>query len=95
VSPPVKSQFGYHVITLVPWTFENVQPIVEQQYAQQVENPLTRFLNRELLRSDVWVDPRYGNAVRTGGTVVVQPPKVPEPKSRPADTTPSTVVTQG
>ena len=49
----------------------------------QVENPLTRLLNRELRRSDVWVDPRFGRAVETGGTVVIQPPAAPQVREKP------------
>jgi hypothetical protein len=86
-SGPVQSPFGWHIIRSSPWTYENVRPIVEQRYTQQVENPLTRLLNKELRRADVWVDPRYGKAVETGGTVVIEPPKAPEPKVRPPDPT--------
>jgi hypothetical protein len=84
-SGPVRSQFGYHIIRITPWDFENVRPIVEQRYTQTVENPLTRLLNRSLRRTDVWVDPRYGRAVRTGGTVFIRPPTVPEPRVRPEE----------
>jgi hypothetical protein len=60
-----------------------------------VENPLTRLLNRGLRRTDVWVDPRYGDAVRTGGTVVIRPPTVPEPRVRPEEPTPPLPVQPG
>lgn len=86
-SGPIQTRFGWHIIRSSPWTYENVRPIVEQRYTQQVENPLTRLLNRELRRADVWVDPRYGRAVKTGGTLVVEPPNAPEPKVRPPDPT--------
>jgi foldase protein PrsA len=83
ISAPFQTQFGWHIVQVAPWTFENVRPIVAAQYAQQVENPLTRLLNRELRRSDVWVDPRYGRAVETGGTVVIQPPAAPQVREKP------------
>jgi PPIC-type PPIASE domain len=89
-SAPVKSQFGYHVIRLVPWNFENAKGIVAADYAQRRDTPLATRLNRQLLRAKLWVDPRYGTLNRSGGTIRVQPPKAPNPKSRPPDTTPTT-----
>jgi foldase protein PrsA len=90
-SPPVKTQFGYHVIRAVPWTFENVRPLAQTQYQQQTESPLARLINAALLKADIWVDPRYGNVRKTNGTVVVQPPTAPNPQERPTSTsTPAT-----
>lgn len=85
-SPPVKTQFGYHVIRAVPWTFENVRPLVESQYQQQTENPLAKLINAALLRADIFVNPRYGTLRRTNGTVVIQPPAAPNPQQRPTST---------
>jgi parvulin-like peptidyl-prolyl isomerase len=90
-SPPVKTQFGYHVIRVVPWTFDNARPLVEAQFKQQTESSLAKLINAALFKADIWVDPRYGTVRKTNGTVVVQPPTAPNPKQRPpASTTPAT-----
>jgi hypothetical protein len=92
VSAPVRTPAGYHIIKVSPWTYENARPLVLRSLEQR-ESPLTRWLNRELRRADVWVDPRYGRAVRTGGTVFIEPPTIPEPSEKPAPPTAPAVPT--
>jgi hypothetical protein len=82
---PVLDQEGYHLIKVSPWTFENVRPLLERDYTQQAETPLGRLVNRLLRDTSIWVDPRFGRAVRVGGTVYVEPPKIPEPKVKPPE----------
>jgi parvulin-like peptidyl-prolyl isomerase len=90
ISAPVQTQFGYHIIKVAPWDLANARPVIEQAYAQQQENPLTAFINRALLGSKIWVDPRYGTVKRTKQTVTVVPPKAPNPQSRPGSATTTT-----
>ncbi len=89
VSAPVQTQFGFHVIKVAPWDFETAKPVLEEAYAQQQgqANPLTTFLNQQLKRSKLWVDPRYGTVKRTAAGVTIAAPKSPNPKSRPTTTT--------
>jgi hypothetical protein len=48
-------------------------------------------VNRRLLKSKVWVDPRYGSVQRTNETVSIAPPKVPDPPSRPRASTTTSI----
>jgi parvulin-like peptidyl-prolyl isomerase len=80
---PVQTATGWHVIRVVPWTLENIRPLVVQQYATQQDSPLAGLLNERLQRTKVWVDPRYGTVDRTGQFVVIQQPRVPSPQVRP------------
>jgi hypothetical protein len=95
VSAPVQTQLGYHVIKVSPWDLANARPVLEQAYAQQQENPLTSFINRQLLKAKIWVDPRYGTLQRTNQTVTVVPPKAPNPQSKPAGSTTTTSIPTG
>jgi parvulin-like peptidyl-prolyl isomerase len=80
---PVQTSTGWHVIRVVPWSLENIRPLVAQQYETQRDGPLAGLLNDRLQRTKVWVDPRYGTVDRTGQFVVIQQPKVPSPRVQP------------
>jgi parvulin-like peptidyl-prolyl isomerase len=88
VSPPVETEFGFHVIKVSPWDFETARPVIEQAYEQQgAGGPYAELLNRRLNRAKVWVDPRYGRVRRDERGVVIVPTPPPDPPERP---TPST-----
>jgi hypothetical protein len=84
-SAPVHSQFGYHIIRAIPWTFANVQPLLVAQLAQQ--NPLDAFVLSAVAKATVSVNPRFGTATKSSNGLGVKPPAAPNPKQRPSTTT--------
>jgi hypothetical protein len=95
VSPPVQSEFGYHIIKVSPWDLANARPVLEQIFAQQQQNPVSAFVNRQLLKAKIWVDPRYGTVERANGTVTIAAPKSPNPQSKPRSSTTTTSIPTG
>jgi hypothetical protein len=84
ISAPVQTQFGFHVIEVLPLTEANAQPLLASvQPPDPVQPAIARFLNR----AKVTVDPRYGKVDRSGGGFTIAPPSPPSVKSRPATTT--------
>lgn len=95
ISQPVQTQFGYHVITVKDFTFENARPFLEAA-VQQNQNPVSTFVNRKLAKAKLRVDPRYGKVVRDAQGTRIEPPTAPEPRTRPSpETTSSTTPLQG
>jgi foldase protein PrsA len=88
VSPPVKSQFGYHVIKALPYTFENARPLLVAQLAQV--NPLDAVLLRAVAKAQVSVNPRFGKAKKSSQGLTVTAPQPPKPRESPATTTTTT-----
>ncbi|HEY7438478.1 MAG TPA: peptidylprolyl isomerase [Acidimicrobiia bacterium] len=84
-SAPVHSQFGYHIIRAIPWTFANAQPLLTAQAAQA--NPLDAFAATATAKAKVSVNPRFGTATKSSSGLGVKPPAAPNPKQRPATTT--------
>lgn len=87
VSPPVHTQFGYHVIKVTDYTFETARAAIEQAVAQQRQDPLTALVQRRLGKAKLWVDPRYGHISRGPQGVQIKPPKERVPREQPPNTT--------
>lgn len=87
-SQPIQSDAGWHVVRIVPFDLTNVRPFVAAVFEASRRPPMTKFVNQQLRKANVWVDPRYGTLSR--GTVQVQPPRAPRTRSEP----PTTATTQ-
>ena len=87
VSAPVHTQFGYHVIKVTDYTFENARATIKQALAQQQQDPLTALVERQLRRAKLWVDPRYGKISRTKQGVAIVPPTPRAPREQPSTST--------
>jgi parvulin-like peptidyl-prolyl isomerase len=87
-SQPIQSDAGWHVVKVTPFDLTNVRPFVAAVYASSQRPPMTRFINQQLRKANLWVDPRYGSLTR--GTVQVRPPRAPRVRSEP----PTTATTQ-
>ncbi len=90
VTAVVPTNSAFYVFKVVPWTFEIARPLLVSQYMQNLASPMDAFVNRRLVKSKVWMDPRYGTAKARGGRLVVQPPVAPTPKSDPTEPTTTT-----
>jgi hypothetical protein len=78
LSEPVRTQFGFHLITVTdrkPAPFEQVAPQLRQQLLQQSQPDLQRFIQERLDDAEIAVNPRYGRFEREAGQVV--PPDAP------------------
>ena len=82
-SPPVQTEFGWHVIRVEPFDLDNARFLLIRLVEQQQPSPITKFVNAQLLRRKVWVDPRYGTVNRTKVAITIVPPVPPAPKSKP------------
>ncbi len=89
-SAPVHTEFGWHVIRVEPFDFANARLLLISILQQQEATPLTKFVNSQLLKRHVWVDPRYGRVNRTKAVITIVPPTAPNPKSEPAEPTTTT-----
>lgn len=87
VSAPVHTQFGYHVIKVTDYTFENARATIAQALAQQQQDPLTALVERRLRKAKLWVDPRYGKISRTKQGVTITPPTTRTPREQPSTST--------
>ncbi len=88
ISPPVKTQFGYHVIEVLPLTEANAQPMLA---SVQTPDPLAAVLGPYLVKASIYVNPRYGKLQRSATSFNIVPPTPKQVKSRPASTTTTTV----
>ncbi|HEX2047095.1 MAG TPA: peptidylprolyl isomerase [Acidimicrobiales bacterium] len=88
VGPPVKSQFGYHVIKVtsrnVP-PFEEVKGQARQKLATTGQEKLLTWLQETVGKAKIEVNPKYGTFNKEGASPGVVPP------ARPADATPTSV----
>jgi parvulin-like peptidyl-prolyl isomerase len=83
VSQPVATGTGVQIFKVVPWSYDVAHGVLSQLWVQQHASAIEEFVNASLVRTKVWIDPRYGTVVRRGGTVVIHPPKAPTPRSDP------------
>jgi len=88
VSPPVKTQFGWHVIEVERMTFEVVRAEIAQALESQGQDAFGQKLRDQLQKADISVNPRFGTW--DGEQLEVKPPKAPSPESRPSSTTSTT-----
>jgi foldase protein PrsA len=81
LSAPVQTDFGFHLIkvTARPPTFEQVQPQVEQQLANEVQQrgqtALNEWLQAAVKDATIKINPRYGTFSRRTEDFGVVPPK--------------------
>ncbi|HEX9122440.1 MAG TPA: peptidylprolyl isomerase [Actinomycetota bacterium] len=70
ISPPVKSQFGWHVIELVSRTLQPLSQVRDQLIGPLQGQIFTQWLQQRLVNADISVNPKYGRLDRTNGQVV-------------------------
>jgi len=93
VSAPVQTQFGFHVIRIEPFTFENAAPLIRELLERQAD-PFSAMMNRRLRKADITVDARYGRVTQGQQGFAIEPPREKTPRSRPgtsSTTAPSAV----
>lgn len=81
ISAPIQTDLGFHVVKRSTYDLANLRAFAERTWDRSLRPPMTQFINNQLIKSKLWVDPRYGTVAQ--GPVRVQPPKAPEPKSKP------------
>jgi hypothetical protein len=87
ISPPVQTQFGYHVIEALALSPENARPLVLA--AVQADDPLAPVLGKFIKQSKISVNPRFGTLQRSGTSFTINPPTPKKVRSLPSST-PST-----
>jgi foldase protein PrsA len=94
VSPPVQSQFGWHVIKvedIQQQSFDEAKPSLQQAAAQESQSATQDALSTwytAALKSDIWVNPRYGTFDAAAG--MINPPGL---STNTTTATPSTTAT--
>jgi len=84
VSGPVKTEFGFHVISVTErksLTLEEAAPEIRTNLEQQAPDPLLTYVNKALEKAKIKVNPRYGTFVKSPS------PGVRAPKLLDASTT--------
>jgi parvulin-like peptidyl-prolyl isomerase len=81
IGPPVKTQFGYHVIRVdsrepAP-PFADVKDQVKTAITDSQQGPFNEFLTNASTKAKVEVNPRYGTYDKSGQSPEVVPPKAP------------------
>lgn len=95
VSQPLQTTDGFQVFKVVAWDYAVAHDVLVQLYDQQQATPIQQLVDARLVKTKhIWIDPRYGTLVRSGGTVRIHPPKPPSPRSNPK-LTPSTTTPAG
>ena len=82
-SAPVQTQFGFHVIEVLPFNEANAAPLLA---TAQPPDPLGPALTKFLAKAKIWVNPRYGKLDRSAGSFSIVPPTPKPVKSRPTTT---------
>ncbi|MEY2399311.1 MAG: peptidyl-prolyl cis-trans isomerase [Actinomycetota bacterium] len=88
IGPPVKTQFGYHIIRVdsrdpAP-PFEQVKEQVKAAITDTQQGPFTDFLDKAGSSAKIEVNPRYGKFDKSGQSPHVVPPKSPDAVSTTA-----------
>ncbi|HUR24154.1 MAG TPA: peptidylprolyl isomerase [Acidimicrobiales bacterium] len=81
VSDPVKTQFGFHVISVTSrqsLTLEEATPEIRQRLQSQASSPVAAFVDEAVRKARIEVNPRYGTFVKSGENPGVHPPKQPK-----------------
>ena len=82
-SAPVQTQYGWHVIRVEAATFAALRSDVEQAYQQIIDAKFQRWVQRQVAKADVTVNPQYGTWRKSQGGYKVVAPKAPAPQIRP------------
>jgi len=81
VGPPVKTQFGFHVIKVtsrdVP-AFDEVKDEARAKLAEGGQEKLLTWLQETVGKADIEINPRYGTFNKEGPSPGVVPPAAPE-----------------
>jgi len=81
IGPPVKTQFGYHIIRVdsreEAKPFAEVKDQVETAITDSQQGPFNEFLTTASNKAKVEVNPRYGSFDKSGESPEVVPPKAP------------------
>jgi hypothetical protein len=88
ISAPIQTAAGFHVIKVSAFDLANVRKFLEALYTSSLEPPMTQFINNQLLKAKLWVDPRYGTLGK--GPVRVNAPEAPKVRNRPPATSSTT-----
>jgi PPIC-type PPIASE domain len=83
ISQPVQTTTGWSIVKMVPWDFESGRGVVEQIYTSNLASAMTQLVQGRLVKTKIWIDPRYGKLAKRGGTVSITPPVAPDPPSKP------------
>ncbi|HUR76442.1 MAG TPA: peptidylprolyl isomerase [Acidimicrobiales bacterium] len=82
IGPPVKTQFGYHIIRVdsreAAKPFAEVEEQVKSAITDSQQGPFNEFLNNASTKSEIEVNPRYGKYDTSGQSPEVVPPKAPD-----------------
>jgi foldase protein PrsA len=82
IGPPVKSQFGYHIIRVdkrdEAKSFDEVKDEVRTAMTEGEQGAFNEFLSKASKTADIEVNPRYGTYDTTGTAGDVVPPKAPD-----------------
>jgi hypothetical protein len=81
---PIRTAAGFHVVKVSPFDLANVRDFLTALYSSSLSPPMAQFVNIQLGKAKLWVDPRYGTIGR--GTIRVNPPKPPTVRNDPRDT---------
>jgi hypothetical protein len=88
ISAPIQTDAGFHVVKASAFDLANVRDFLAALYTSSLEQPMTQFVNNRLLKSKLWIDPRYGTLGK--GPVRVNPPEAPKVRNRPPTTSSTT-----
>jgi hypothetical protein len=88
ISAPIRTAAGFHVVKVSAFDLANVRDFLVALYTNSLEPPMTQFINNRLLKSKLWVDPRYGTLGK--GPVRVNPPVPPKVRNQPPTTSSTT-----
>ena len=86
VGPPVKTQFGFHLIKVTNRTvppFEEVKDEARQRLTGSGQEKLLTWLQETVTKAKIEINPKYGTFNKEGASPGVVPP------ARPTDTTPT------
>ncbi len=82
--PPVKTQFGYHVILVksrdVP-PYDKVKTEARDQAATAAQDKLAAWAEEAITKANVTVNPKYGKFEKNGAQSRVVPPEAPTTKA--------------
>ncbi|HEX2851550.1 MAG TPA: peptidylprolyl isomerase [Acidimicrobiales bacterium] len=94
VSPPVQTQFGWHLIKVTkrgPQTLAEATPEIQQTLTTNAQGGLSDFLQTQVKKTKISVNPRYGRWTNDGQQPGIKLPSAPtttEPGQQPDTSNP-------
>ncbi len=89
LSQPVSTQFGWHLITVTPDSFDSARASIEEAYTTDAQDRFGTYLRDQLRAAHVTVDPRFGRVFQSQDTFEILPPQPPAVREEPAPGAPS------